>query len=194
MKKLISLLLCLLLCLPAVALGETTEPMKELWTTDFGTFTMGIADGDQYQVAEGQTSNVLHAIIYVDYDPTALTQDNITVIWTTDNIPSEINMVGGMEAYGELVLKNAEPQYTSMGIKMLDAKVVDATFNGNTGWILTSCMMDYTGAGIDLVTPLYQMQMFFCDVQGGHYLFTLTSTSYEGISDLTTYIGTVQFK
>ena len=46
MKKLISLLLCLLLCLPAVALGETTEPMKELGASDSGTVTLGIADGD----------------------------------------------------------------------------------------------------------------------------------------------------
>ena len=189
MKKLLSLILCLMLCLPAAAMAETA-----LWTTDFGTFTMGIAENDQYQVAAGLTNNALYAMIYIDYDPYATTHDSITVAWTTDNIASEINLVGGIEEYGKLVLQNASAQYTSMGIKMTNESVVDASYDGSTGWILTSCIMDYTAAGIDLVTPLYQMQMFFCDVQGGHYIFTLTGTTYEAVSDMTAYIGTLQFK
>lgn len=195
MKKLLSLILCLMLCLPALAMAETAaEPALELFTVDFGTFTMGLGENDQYQVAESLASNTLYAIVYINPDPTALTQDSINVVWTTDDVAMEITLVGGIEKYGELVLQNASTQYTSMGIKMTNASVVISEFDGTTGYIITSCTMDYTGAGVDLVCPLYQMQAFFCDVQGGHYIFTLTSSSYETLASMTAYLDTVAFK
>lgn len=191
MKKFLALMLCLMLCLPAAALAEAPAL---LYPVDFGTFTMNLSATDQYQVGDTMTSNELYAMIYTDYDPYETTHDSINVVWSQDNFTLEIALMGGIQKYAEAVLEGAESQYSAMGIKMTNAVVLDAGFGDNRGYTVTSCMMDYTNAGINLVTPLYQMQLLFCNVHGGNYIFTLTSSTYEGLDVLTAYIDTLQFK
>lgn len=198
MKKLLSLILCLMLCLPAMAMAEAeaaaTETSVQLYPIDFGTFTMSIGENDQYQVAAELASNTVYAIIYVNYDPTAVIADTLNVVWTTDDVPGEIEYAGSITKYGELGLQEASTLYTSMGIKMSNESVIAAEFDGTSGYILTSCTMDYTGAGYDLVTPLYQMQMIYCGVQGGTYIFTLTADTYSDLVAMTDYLDTLSFK
>lgn len=192
MKKVILLCLCLMLCLPMLAMAETAEAKR--YTVDFGTFTMSLGENDQYQVAETMTNNKVYAIIYTDYDPSALLHDSINVVWSTDDVPGEIAMVGGIQKYAELILQNAHTQYTTMGIKMTDAKVINAAFEDSEGATLTYCVMDYTAAGVDLVTPLYQMQLFVCDAEDGNYIFTLSSTTLDGLEKLLAYTENIDFK
>lgn len=193
MKKLLSLMLCLMLCLPVLAVAETAaEPV--LYTIDFGYFTMDLGENDQYQVAAERASNTVYAMIYVDYDRANTTHDTINVVWSTDDVQGEIEMVGGIQKYAELVLQNAEAQYTTMGIKMTDAQVLSAIFEEQVGATVTSCTMNYTAAGVDLVTPLYQMQVFYCMEEASTYILTLTSASFEKLQSMLSYLDTIEFK
>lgn len=195
MKKLISLLLCLALFLPVLAMAETTETEAPvLSTVDFGPFTMGLGDSDVYQVADTLTSNTLYAIIYVDYDPTATTYETINVVYSEDDIPGEITLVGGIQKYAELVLNNAKSQYSSMGIAMSDEQVLSAIFENNMGVTITYSVLDYTGAGIELQSPVYQMQVFYCSDDAGSFLFTLTAASLDRLMYLANYMDYVEFK
>ena len=193
MKKLLSLILCLMLLLPVMAAAEAAAPVLP-YTLDFGTFTMNVGANDRYEMAETMTSNQLYAIIYVDYDPNATITNSINVVWTSDDIGAEINMIGGMEKYAELVMQNAQTMYSSMGINMTDGVILMTEWADGIGCSVTSCNMDYSGAGVDLVTPLYQMQALFCNREDGDYIFTLTAASMEQLVSMASYLDTIQFK
>lgn len=190
MKKLLSLVLFLML-LTVCAFAETEA--AELYTIDFGTFTMDLAENDYYEVAEEMTANTVYAIIYPNYDPTATTFDNINITWMDMDIAPVIQLAGA-EPYAKLVLEAAAPQYEAMGIKMNNAEVLSAIFEENVYVTISYCELDYAGAGVDLVSPLYQMQVYFCQGEGGSYVFTFSSTSMEQLEALSAYVDGVVFK
>ena len=188
MKKLISLVLCLMLALPAFALAETTT------TVDFGPFTMAVKPNDYYEVADTMTSNTVYLMLYSDYFMTGTTTNNLNVVYTEDNLALQLLLVGGMEKYAELTLQQADAQYKTMGIKMSNPQVLYAAKEGNEGGFIISSTLDYTGAGIDLVLTLYQMTAMFIDTPSGDFLITLTADSMDKLSEMTNYLDSVEFK
>lgn len=190
MKKLLSLILCLM-ALFTCALAETET--VELYTIDFGAFTMDLGENDYYEVAEEMVANNVYAIIYPNYDPTAATFDNINITWLDMDLAPIVRLAGA-EPYAQMVLEAAAPQYESMGIKMNKAELLSAVFEENVFVTITACELDYAGAGVDLVSPLYQMQVYFCQGEGGTYVFTVSATTMESLEALSTYVDGVVIK
>lgn len=190
MKKLLSLVLCLALLLPTMAMAEI---VKTTYTVDFGDFTIELDSNDYYETAAKANNSVL-AIVYPGYDPNSTTSDNFNIVWSATDATAEINLYGGIEKYASLVLASAESQYTAMGIKMTDAQVINAAFADGIGLTLTYCTLDYTGAGVDLVSPLYQLQVYYCMGDAGTYIFSFTAVSLEALETMSSYLDTVVFK
>ena len=191
MKKILSVILSLVLLLPVLAGAEA--PVLP-YTIDFGPFTMNLAANDYYEIADSLVSNQVYTIIYVDYDENSMMTPTINAVWSSDDLAREINLIGGMEKYAEIILKNTHSTYASMGIQMTNPTVIMTEWDDNIGCIVTSCTMDYTGSGVDMVTAMYQMQALFCNLDGGSYIFTLTSNSMEQIVTMAAYLDTLQFK
>ena len=192
MKKLFSLLLCLVLFLPVMAMAEN-QIEADVFTIDFGDFTMVLHDGDYYELAPTKTNNAVYAMVYPAYDATAATHDNFNVVWSAQDASPVIAMYGA-ETYAKLLLQTFEAQYKSMGIKMTDGQVIAARYEDGVGAFITSCNMDYTGAGYALVTPMYQLQAYFCFAEQGSYIFTFTAVSLDELDALSSYLDTVVFK
>lgn len=187
MKKLISLVLCLMLALPAFALAEST-------TVDFGTFAMELGPNDRYEVADAMTESQLYAIIYPNYDPNATFTNSINVVWSARDLAAEIKSVGGMEQYAQYVMQSAEQQYKASGITMSNGAVLSAQMDSATAVSLTTYTLDYTGAGVDMVADLYQLQVLFFNGAADNYIFTLTAHTQEEVMALSAYLDTLTFK
>ena len=187
MKKLLSLILSLMLVFSACALAETTA-------VDFGTFSMQLGPNDQYEVAAAMNDGELYAIIYPDYDPNSAITNTINIVWTATDLMAEINSVGGMDTYAELVLQIVEPQYAALGITMTNGYVISTNLDEQRAASLCSYTLDYTGAGVDLVTELYQTQVLFFNGEGDNYIFTLTTHTMDEMMALMLCLDTVTFK
>lgn len=187
MKKLISLVLCLMLALPAFALAEST-------TVDFGTFAMDLGPNDRYEVADTMTDSQLYAIIYPEYNPQATFTNTINVVWSARDLAAEIKSVGGMTQYAQVVLKSAKQQYNASGISMANPAVLNAEMDDNVAASLATYTLDYTGAGVDLVLDLYQMQVIYFNGTAGSYIFTLTAPTKGEVQALSAYLDALTFK
>lgn len=188
MKKLLSLILCLMLALSACAMAETAA------TVDFGTFTMDLGPNDQYEVADAMNPNQVYAIIYPNYDPNAAFTNSINVLWTTSDLAAEVKQCGGMDKYAQLVIQSAKSQYTAQGISTLNASVMASDMDDKTAVSITTYTLDYSAAGVDMVTDLYQMQALFFNAANDNYLFTLTAHTLEELQAMSAYLDTLTFK
>lgn len=187
MKKLLSLILCLMLALSACAMAETAA------TVDFGPFTMDLGPNDQYEVASTMADSQLYAIIYPDYDPNATFTNTINAVWTASDLAAEVKLVGGVEMYAQYILQSAESQYAASGIAMSNATVMATQMDDKTAAIITSYTLDYTGAGVDFVADLYQMQALYFNAADDNYTFTLTAATLEELQALSAYLDTLVF-
>lgn len=187
MKKLLSLVLCLMLALSACAMAETAT------TVDFGPFTMDLGPNDQYEVASGMADSQLYAIIYPGYDPNATFTNTINVVWTASDLAAEIKLIGGVEMYAQYILQSAESQYAASGIAMSNATVMATQMDDKTAAIITTYKLDYTAAGVDLVADLYQMQALYFNAADDNYTFTLTAATLEELQALSKYLDTLVF-
>ena len=187
MKKLLALILCLMLAFSTCAMAATTA-------VDFGTFTIDLGPNDQYEVADTMTDGQLYALISPNYDPNATFTSTINVVWTSGNLRSDINTLGGMDAYAQLVMNNANAQYSEMGIVMSNYTLMRTFIDDETAGALTSYTLDYTKAGVDMVTNLYQMQALFFNGANDNYIFTLTAYTIEELEVMSAYLDTVTFK
>lgn len=191
MKKLIALILCLMLCVPAFAMAETAEPAW--YDIDFGPFSMLLKDTDAYQVAgETPADGQVFAQIVPDYDPTALMPDNINFVWSSGDDTDLIRLTGP-EAYAEAILSNILQNLQTYGIKVMESAVLGANHDGNLVTITTYVKLDYTGAGIDVVTEQYQTQVYYCFGEKGTWIVTLTSTTTDGLLGLCDYLVMLNF-
>lgn len=191
MKKLASLLLALAMLLPMLAVAETAaEPTVH--TFDFGVFMIDLAETDVYQVAEELTDNGVYLQVYPDYDPNNIMHPNFNFVWTSQD-PSAIIKLYGAENYAKLAQEQAKAQYQQMGIAVTDAQVLSATFEDNVGAFFTVSTLDYTGLGVDLVSPVYQLQVFMCLSDAGCYIFTFTADTLEKVEEISAYLDTVVF-
>ena len=172
----------------AFALAEASAAV------DFGAFTMKLGPNDLYEVADAVTDSKVYAIIYPNYDPNATFTNTINVVWSARDLAAEINLVGGMEQYAQFVMQSAEQEYNAVGITMSNGTVLSAQMDNSTAVSLTTYTLDYTGAGVDMVTDLYQMQVLFFNGQADNYAFTLTAHTQEEVMAMSAYLDTLTFK
>lgn len=191
MKKLASLLLTLAMLLPMMAMAETADE-PAVYTFDFGAFTIDLAETDYYQVAEEMTDNAVYLQVYPGYDPSNTTHPNFNVVWSSEDPTATINLYGA-ENYAKLGQQAAQQQYEQMGITVSDAQVLSAVFEDGVGAFFTVSTLDYTGMGLDLVTPVYQLQVFMCMGDAGTYLFTFSADTLEKVEEISAYLDTVVF-
>lgn len=192
MKKIVSLLLALVMLLPVLALAETiAEPA--VYTFDFGAFTIDLAETDYYQVADEMVSNQLYLQVYPAYDDAAVTHPNFNIVWSAED-PSTALSLYGAELYAKLIQQSAQQQYKEMGIVMTDLQVLSATFEDDVAAMLTCANLDYTGMGVDLVSPTYQLQMYLCMGEEGCYIVTFTADTLEGVQAMIPYLETIEMK
>lgn len=190
MKKLVALLLALAL-LPMLALAETAvEPAMH--TFDFGVFMIDLAETDYYQVAEEMADNAVYLQVYPDYDPSNVMHPNFNFVWSSQDPTMAIKLYGAAN-YAKLGQEQAKAQYEQMGIVMTDAQVLSATFEDDIGAFFTASTLDYTGMGVDLVSPIYQLQVFMCMGDAGTYIFTFSADTLEKVEEISAYLDTVVF-
>ena len=191
MKKIASLLLALAMLLPALAMAETAAA-PAMHTFDFGVFMIDLAETDVYQVAEEMTDNAVYLQVYPDYDPSNTMHPNFNFVWTAQDPTMTIKLYGA-ENYAKLGQEAAKQQYEQMGIVVNDAQVLSATFEDDIGAFFTVSTLDYTGMGIDLVSPVYQLQVFMCMGDAGTYIFTFSADTLEKVEEISAYLDTVVF-
>lgn len=192
MKKILAIVLCVML-LPLIALAE--EATETIWVpVDFGDFTMKMQATDGLQMGEKAEGGLLF-IAYPNYDPAALPHDNITAAWTadkltfTDETPQE-----EVDKFAQDVLDGIVVDMDAQGVAVTDPLMVSAEFADGSLCVLYSMTCDYTALNIDLVTGLYQMQLYV-PVADGTYVFGLTSTTLEGVQyQLDNYFATIEMK
>jgi len=191
MKKIASLLLALAMLLPVLAMAETAVA-PAMHTFDFGVFMIDLAETDVYQVAEEMTDNAVYLQVYPDYDPSKTMHPNFNFVWTAQDPTMAIKLYGA-ENYAKLGQEAAKQQYEQMGIAVNDAQVLSATFEDDIGAFFTVSTLDYTGMGIELVTPVYQLQVFMCMGDAGTYIFTFSADTLEKVEEISAYLDTVVF-
>lgn len=189
MKKLLALILCLFLCLPALA----DSGMPNLVTVDFGPFTMSIGENDYYGIADTMTSNAIYAEVYKDYYLTGNTVTNMNVIYSADDIAAQIASVNGIENYGKLVLHEAGAQLQAAGYVFSNAQLQYAQFENNIGFIAYSYSLAAANAPEQAVF-LHAGQVIHCRSARENYIFSLTSNNEEEMEILGAYVATVAFK
>lgn len=191
MKKLIALLLCLMLCLPVVALGEAASN-PDVYTVDLGDFTITLNAADILQKGEKAEGSIMF-LLFPAYDETNTFHNNLNCSWTA----ADLSNLEGYDAqtYGELVLKQAISQLESQGIAASNAQLLTAEHDDETGstTLITSMGMDYSGAGIDLQMTLFQIQIYVPAGEDGTYLFTISADTLDNAASLLTYLDQIEF-
>lgn len=191
MKKFFALLLSLMLLLPAFALGEAL-PAVDTYTVEFEDFTITVTSEDIIQRGEKAEQQILF-ILYPAYDETSIYHPNINALWTAE----DLGQLGSTPAedFGNTVLEQSVQLLQQQGIAVTNPKLVEASFDEESKitTLITSMDADYSGAGIDLAISMCQMQMYVPMAEGGSYIFTLSSTSLEGLDALLNYMNTVMF-
>lgn len=191
MKKIVSLLLCLVFCF-SFAFAETVQTPVEIVTLDFGDFTMDLKATDLIQQGEKIDNGTL-AIIHPDYSEEDTFHNNIAIAWMKTDISAAIKLLGA-ESYGQAVLESAQNSMAAQGMIVTDAQLLNALLEDDELLIMYTMTVDYSGMGFDLVVTLYALQAYAMDAEMGTYLFNLTTDSVEDLLTLTTYIDSVTFK
>lgn len=190
MKKLLSLLLCLMMLVPVAASAQTAA---ETQTLDLGDFTVELGMNDAYQLGE-KAHNQVMAIIYVDYDPNADALDNFNVVWSQDSITDTLALYDNVEEYATLTMEQSAAAIEELKIDVLDYQLLDAVYKDNICVIVTYMNADYTGAGFPVQLEQYQMQVYVPQPDNSTYIFTFTATDLERLYAISTYLDGVSFK
>lgn len=190
MKKLLALLLCVMLCLPAMAFAQTVET----YTVDFDDFTLTLTEYDVFQRAPTKVSDELLAMVYVNYDESNATHDNFNIVWCDYDNTSSIATFPSAEAYGEELLKANVAAMESVGFTVSNEKLLHARAEGPLAAFTTVLDVDYSALGVDLVLTQYQMQVFYTLDANNSYVFTFSSATMEGLEALAAYMDAIDFK
>lgn len=188
MKKLLSLILCLMMLLPAMAMAEA-EVVPELYTIDFGYFTMDLGAADYYQIAAERQDNTAYAIVYPNYDQTNPNPSNINVVWSSDNFSLQVKLFGA-SLYAQSMLQSTSNLYQSMGYTMSNSQIHSATLEGD----VFSTMFSYDLSAGTQTLSMYQLQNYYFCGDEGVYAFTITATSMEELESLTPYFDGINIK
>lgn len=189
MKKLLSLVLCLMMLLPSLAMAEA-EVVPALYTIDFGYFEMGLSESDYYQIAAERQDNTAYAIIYPNYDASDPSPNNINVVWGADNFSLQVKLFGA-SLYAQSMLQSTANLYQSMGYTMTNSQIHNAALEGDV--FTTTFSYDLVAAN-GLSVTLYQLQNYYFRGDEGSYAFTITAHSMEELESLAFYLDHITFK
>lgn len=189
MKKFVSLILCLLLCLPAAALAETTT---DTLTVDFGEFTMELGPNDAYQI-DPIAENEIFAIVYPDFDPNAEAMANFNVVWTSESPDNDLRLYGA-ETYANAMIEQTAAYMQQVGIKLETYELLSATYEDGIATFFTHMVADYTGIGVPITLEQYQLQVYCIHESDSVYIFTFTAGTAEELEAMLPYLDTIRFK
>lgn len=191
MKKLIALVLCLALFLPALALAEAAATEPATYPVDFGDFTMTLKETDLYQQGVKQDGQVM-AQIYPDYDENAMFTNNLGIGWLKDDYGVYLSQTDPAE-FAQSLVDEAVAQFAGIGLICDNAQVHEAVYADDVMSITYSVDVDYTPMGIDLCVTLWQQQIYLCDTEWGTYFFTMTAASMEELDIMDYYLDSIVF-
>lgn len=189
MKKLLSLILCLMMLLPGLALAEETDVLPELYAVDFGYFTMGLTANDYYQIAAERENNTAYAIIYPSYDAADSSPSNINVVWSNEDFSMRVKIFGA-SLYTQSLLQSTANLYQSMGYTLTNPQIHEAEYDGN---IYTTTFSYDLVAGEQSMT-MYQKQNYYFYGEEGVYAFTITANTPEELAALDFYFDYIVIK
>lgn len=188
MKKILTLILCLLLCLPAQAFAEATA---ETVLVDFGDFTMMLPE---LRISHStKEDNLTLAVITFPYDRDTNTADKINIVWSSIPIGPEVELHGA-DAYAQALLESDISWQKMAGLDVSNAQILLASYEEGIFAYSTKMDVDYTAVGLDLVQTSYYMHFFLPAPDNSTYVFTLISTSPEGLEAMLPYLNTIVFK
>ena len=78
-------------------------------------------------------------------------------------------------------------------VKATKAELLAASYEDGVAFFTTHMTLDYTGAGINLVTDQYQSQVYYCFGSEGTWIVTLTSSTLENLIALYDYLDYITF-
>lgn len=188
MKKLLSVMLCLTLLLPGLALAESAA-LPELYTIDFGYFTMGLTANDYYQIAAERQDNTAYAIIYPNYDASNPSPSNINVVWSSEDFSLRVKIFGA-SLYTQSMLQSTANLYQEMGYTLTNQQIHEATFDEN----LYSATFSYDVSSGDQSMTLFQKQNYYFLGDAGVYAITITAHSLEELASLDFYYDYIVIK
>lgn len=189
MKKLLSVLLSLMLLMPAAALAQTAE---ETVTVDFDDFTLELGANDVYETGE-KVSNKVLVQVYADYDPNAGMADNFNIVWSDGDITVALDEVG-IEAYARAMMEGTAGELESMGLALPEYRLIDVVYENGVASVCTYMIVDYSGIGYPIQTAMYQLQVYLPQPDASTYVITFTSATEEGLNRLTGYLDAIVFK
>lgn len=196
MRKLCSLLLALMLIAGCAALAEGSDSHEGGFVRhDFGHFSLTIPADAMGNITEEITANEPFLTIYENYDGNALFNKSLDCVWNENLI--DFTAVDPA-AYAQNVLDTLVSQFTSFGIGISDAVVLEPIFEEQGGADMFSCMLymyvDYTAVGIDLKTPTYTLLAMMSDeAVGGSYSFTITTDDLDGTTMLFNVLDSIEW-
>ena len=188
MKKLLSIMLCLMLLLSGLALAESAA-LPELYTIDFGYFTMGLTANDTYRVAAERQDNTAYAIIYPNYDAANPSPSNINVVWSSDDFSLHVKLFGA-SLYTQSMLQSTANLYQQMGFTLTNQQIHEATFDEG----IYSATFSYDVSSEDQSMTLFQKQNYYFLGDAGVYAFTITAHSLEELASLDFYYDHIVIK
>lgn len=188
MRKLITLLVCLVLCMPALALADATA-VPATYPVDFGDFTMTLKETDMYQQGVKQNNEVL-AMIYPDYDETAIFSANLGIVWNMADASAELAQTPP-EDFAQAVLAQAQTQFQSLGLLPTNFQVFEADYTEGVLSIGYCFDIDYSPLGVDLSATIYQRQSYLCLGGAGTYIFNMTAGSMEDLALMDFYLDSI---
>lgn len=189
MKKILSLVLCLMMLLPIVALGES-----EYVTMDIGDYTMDVLPTD-ICLTGAKTDGGQMFQMFVNYDEAANFHPNMVGAWMSQDMGPIFDLGAITPAdFAGMMLEQAVGQLKTQGIVVNGSELLDASYADGVMVLTFSMDVDYTGAGVDLVMTLVQRQIYVMRGEAGTYLFNLGSDSVEAVDDMMVYYNSIQFK
>lgn len=194
MRKLISVILALCLCILPLALAETSTSEESL-TQDFGDFTMDIPMSMQGSIGE-KVNNQLYFILYDNYDPNANFNNSLNCVWT--DAYTDFSTIDFEGEYAPAVIQLTLETMSTAGVIVENPMLLTtdtADLNGKTAYLMAySYNADYSQLGMDYQTTLYTLQTYVSDEAMGSYTFTITTNDLNNIETLDALMDSIQWK
>ncbi|MBQ3486109.1 MAG: hypothetical protein IJA77_11495 [Clostridia bacterium] len=182
MKKLSILLLCLLLLLPAVSLGEAGTRIVE-----FDDFTLTVSESDLLLTGEDAGIENLFKV-FPHHDAEAAAHPNIIARWTEQDL-SGMNDTEAIDfCYGDM--QAAIQSLTAQNLTVSNEQMLRAELDEETGAItvLYSLDVDTAALGQDMTMTVYMGCRYVPLGEKGTYYFTLGCSSAEEAKALLAYL------
>lgn len=191
MRKLLTLLLALLM-LTCTAFAEDAD---ELMALDFEDFTIAIRKDAVGTGTDTIEDNVPFLMVYQDYDPEAVFNKGMNIVWTEDVLDLSN---ADPKAYVNEILNYSVQEYSAIGLGVDNVRIyeaeIDALDEKDVLSYIYSMDLDYTPLGFDYQATLYTLQASVPLKGVGTYTFTVTTDDLENSQELIDIVDSVRWK